>query len=80
VWLLHIIICACSVVITQNTEEQSSRKIIKDILNGSSDSENDIFVNTNSDDCNYDASASDESTHKCVLIVVQTIVFPPFQT
>jgi hypothetical protein len=37
---------------------------MKDILNRSSDSENDIFVNTNSNVCNYAASASKGSIGK----------------
>jgi hypothetical protein len=57
-------ICVSYVVMVQNIEERL-RRIIDDVLDDSSDSESDIFVNSDSDnDSNYCASANEESTGK----------------
>jgi hypothetical protein len=49
----------------QNIEEERLRRIIDDVLDDSSDSESDIFVNSDSDnDSTYCASANEESTGK----------------
>jgi hypothetical protein len=49
----------------QNIEEECLRRIIDNVLDGSSDSESDIFVNSDSDnDSNYCASTNEESTGK----------------
>jgi hypothetical protein len=53
------------VVMAQNIEEERLRRIIDDVLDDSSDSESDIFVNSDSDNDNtYCASANKESTGK----------------